>query len=188
MMTTEELKAIDSDKKQSADDFENLVKPVIEKHCAAEIIHLEKLQGKLPLMLDRHFSTDALYIKGGKMFGLSSRIQRGKNYYGFSSRAVRDSKTKTEFEKHSDAIANDDYLPEITIQAYIVGDDLTVGLANTADVVDFIKKYKPRPIHTSKGKVGQAEFYPVSWQNFKKKGYHLKIIHEKIKTPSNKTE
>lgn len=187
-MTTKDAQIIDSDKKQSADDFEKIVSPVIEKYCGATIIHLEKLQGKLPLMLDRHFSTDALYIKGGKMFGVSSRIQRGKNYYGFSSRAERDSKNKTELQKHSDAIANDDYLPEITLQAYIVGDDLTVGLANTVDVVDFIKKYKPQPKHTRKGKVGQAEFYPVSWQDFKKKGYHLKIIHEKIKTPSNKTE
>lgn len=176
------MSKIDTDKKQSADDFNNLVKPAIEKHCGAKIIHLEKLNGALPLMLDRHFSTDALYIKDGKMFGLSSRIQRGKNWRTFSIRAGRDSKTKTEFEKHSDAIANDDYLPEITLQAYIVGDDLTVGLAHTVDVVDFIKKYKPQPIHTSKGEVGQAEFYPVSWQDFQSKGYRLKIIHENKKS------
>ena len=176
---------IDADKKQSADDFEKIVLPVIEKYCGAKIIHTENLRGKLPLMLDHYFSTDALYIKDGKMFGVSSRIQRGKNYYGFSSRAERDSKTKTELQKHSDAIANDDYLPEITIQAYIDGDDLTVGLANTVDVVDFIKKYKPQPKHTSKSKVGQATFYPVSWRDMQQKGYHLKIIHEKIKNPSS---
>lgn len=176
------MNEIDADKKQSADDFNNIVKPVIEKYCDAKIIHLEKLQGKLPLMLDHYFSTDALYIKDGKMFGVSSRIQRGKNYYGFSSRAERDSKTKTELQKHSDAIANDDYLPEITLQAYIVGDDLTIGMARTVDVVDYITKYKPRPIHTGKAEVGQATFYPVSWQDFQSKGYRLKIIHENKKS------
>lgn len=181
MTTIKDSQIVDSDKKQSADDFNNLVKPAIEKYCDAKIIHTENLRGKLPLMLDREFSTDALYIKDGKMFGVSSRIQRGKNWRTFSIRSGRDSKNKTEFEKHSDAIANDDYLPEITLQAYIVDDDFTIGMARTVDVVDYITKYKPRPIHTGKAEVGQAEFYPVSWQDFQNKGYRLKIIHENKK-------
>ncbi len=187
-MTTNDLQIIDSDKTQSADDFEKIVLPVLEKHCGAEIIHTEKLRGELPLMLDRYFSTDALYIKNGKMFGLSSRIQRGINWRDFSIRAGRDSKNQTEFEKHSDAIKKKKYLPEITTQSFISDDDLTIGIAQTADVIDYIEKYKPTPIHTRKGEVGQAIFYPVSWQDFKQKGYRLKIIHEKIKNPPLKTE
>ena len=181
MIKTKDLQIVDSDKKQSADDFNNLVKPAIEKHCDAQIIHLEKLNGALPLMLDREFSTDAICIKGGKMLGLSSRIQRGKNWQTFSIRAGRDSKKKTEFEKHLDAIKNKKYLPEITTQAFITDDDLIIGIARTIDVIDFITKYKPIPKHTGKSEVGQATFYPVSWQDFQNKGYRLKIIHENKK-------
>lgn len=176
------MSKIDVDKKQSADDFYNLIRPAIEKYFGANIIHLEKLDGKLPLMLDRFFSTDALCIKGGKMVGLSSRIQRGRNWNGFTIRAGRDSKTKTEFEKLSDAITNNKYLPEIISQTYITDDDLIIGVARTADVIDYITKFKPKLIHTCKKEVGQADFYPVAWQDFKSKGYRLKIIHENKKS------
>lgn len=182
------MSKIDIDKKQSASDFNNLVKPAIEKHCDATIIHLENLGGKLPLMLDRFFSTDALFIKGGKMFGLSSRIQHGKNWNDFSIRAGRDSKKKTEFEKISTAINEKKYLPEITTQAYITDDELTVGICQTTDLFAYLQKYKPKTVHTTQSEVGQAEFYPVSWQDFKSKGYRLKIIQEKIKKSTARTD
>lgn len=176
------MNVIDKTKKQSADDFYNFVKPALEKNCGAQVVSLEKMQGKLPLMLDREFSTDALFIKNGKMFGLSSRIQHGKNWQTFSIRAKRDSGTKSEFEKHSDAIKKQTYLPELTSQAYFTGAAFTVALVRTKDILDYIKRHNPTPIHTGKDEIGQAAFYPVSWQDFQAKGYHLKLIHENKKS------
>lgn len=182
------MKTVDTDKRQSADDFNNFVKPAIEKNCAAQIISLENLGGKLPLMLDRQFSTDALYLKGDKMYGVSSRVQRNQNWQTFTIRAERDSNARTELQKHSDALAKGEYLPEITVQTYINDGEITIGIAWTADILDYIKKNKTQAKHTNNSLDGQATFLCVSWYDMQQKKYKLTIIHEKIKTPSNKTE
>lgn len=182
------MKTTDKDKRQSADDFQKMIAPVIEKHCGATVIPIENLRGKLPLMLDRQFSTDALYFKGDKMYGVSSRVQRNQNWQTFTIRAERDTGKKTELQKHSDAFAKGAYLPEITVQTYINNGEITIGIAWTADILDYIKKNKTQAKHTNNSLDGQATFLCVSWYDMQQKKYKLTIIREKIKTPSNKTE
>lgn len=176
------MKTTDADKKQSAEDFQKFVAPAIEKYCDAKVISLENLRGKLPLMLDQQFSTDALYIKNGAMCGLTSRIQRGKNWRTFTIRAVRDNLRKTELQKHSDAMKNGEYLPELTTQTYINDTEITIGIARTADILDYIKKNKTQAKHTNNTLDGQATFLCVSWDDMQQKKYKITIICEKIKS------
>lgn len=176
------FRTTDADKKQAAEDFQKIVAPALEKHCGAEVISLENLRGKLPLMLDQQFSTDALYIKNGRMYGLTSRIQRGSNWGTFTIRAVRDTGARTELQKHLAAIKKGSYLPELTSQSYINGTEITIGIARTADILDYIKKNKTQAKHTKPTLDGQAEFLCVSWHDMQQKGYPLKIINETKKS------
>lgn len=125
--------------------------------------------------LDNYAGIDYLILRENiqRVIGLASRIQRtGLNYQTFTLRQARDNGTPTEYEKRIKAIASDSLFPTLTLQAYLTTDGeqlLQMGLANTVDIFDFVRRNPSNEIkHTNENQHGQASFIAVKWDDLKR--------------------
>lgn len=107
------------------------------------------------------------------MRGIASRIQYETNFRTFTIRLERASGAKTEYEKRKFAIENDFLYPIITYQAYLCQNG-GIGIAYTKDIIDYITKGFAYVRHTKEDQKGQASFWVIKWDDFKKQGYRFK--------------
>jgi hypothetical protein len=99
---------------------------------------------KFAKMLDMKAGIDGWQIHKDGIRGIASRIQQGdKAWNTFTIRMTRDSGADTEYKKRRIAIKTGEYIfPYFTIQAYVktwAGPMLSVGVAKTTDIIEFIE-------------------------------------------------
>jgi len=117
----------------------------------------------------------------GGLYGVALRIQKNCNYRSFTVRKERESGAVTEHEKYISAIQNGCIVPTFSVQAYVDTKNNTVlsgGVARTADIYDYIKKY-PEEINlkqTGSYNIGLATFIPVFFDQFREKGYWIEVF------------
>lgn len=68
--------------------------------------------------------------------------------------------------------------PYLTLQAFINSeskDILSLAIARTADVIDYVEKGFAEEKHTGYSQVGQAAFYVLHWGDMQRKGYKVLV-------------
>ena len=156
-------------------DFNRHVKPfLLALWIGCEIFSCEEQQDPLLRALDNYAGIDYLILREDvqQVIGLASRIQRtGLNYQTFTIRKARDNGSPTEYEKRITAIAGGRLFPALTLQAYLSTDGeqlLQMGLANTVDLFNFIRRNPSEQKHTNENQRGQASFFAVKWSDFER--------------------
>lgn len=176
-----------TDLSNSCFDFQRLVWPVLCSKIGGELMVVEGMaHDDMRTRLDVLAGIDAWHIKDGSgMRGIGSRIQwirpGTRPYNTFTIRKSRESGASTEFEKRRRAIASKDgwLFPHLTVHAYVQkperrGQLLSLGIARTADLVEYILKYPWQVSMRRVGRDGAAEFYAVHWHLFRTAGYPMK--------------
>lgn len=175
--------AVISDMRRSMNRVER-ARPIIANLLnGGEIIPVEGDDNEVCKLLDMTCGTDYLqaYKDKGLVWGVASRIQtvkRGfKPYNTFTVRKARETGATTEYEKRAYAIKHGGVYPFLTMQAYVDENDdfLSVGIARTTDIMEFVEKGYARQNHTGKHQIGQAAFYVCRWDEMVSKGYKVLI-------------
>lgn len=175
------VKAVMSDMRQSMSRVEK-ARPIIAHLLnGGEIIPVEGSDDEVCRLLDMTCGTDYLqaYRNKGLVWGVASRIQTIKDGYKpfntFTVRKARESGASTEYEKRVYAIKNGGIYPFLTMQAFVDKDDnfLSVGIARTTDIMEFVEKGLAYKKNTGKEQIGQAEFYVCKWQQMQNSGYKI---------------
>lgn len=164
-------------------------KPVIARLLkGGELMAVEGADDAVCRMLDMTCGTDyfQVYDGLGLVWGIASRMQvidttrYSRPFDTFTVRKARDSGTKTEYEKRRDAIRHGGVYPYLTMQGYVDGqtDELmSLGIARTTDIMDYVDRGFARVKHTGPEQRGQAEFYIVDWEHFESAGYDIRMYH-----------
>ena len=129
---------------------------------------------KICTLLDLDCGIDYLLHRESFVFGLASRVQYGKNWRTFTIRKMRESATKTEYEKRKSAIAVEGIIPKYDMQLYVDSNNeeiLGLAIAKTKDLIEFIECGYAEEKATGMDKIGQAKFYICSWDKLKELGY-----------------
>ena len=168
--------------KKSMDAYRRYVRPVIGRFISGRLIVIEgKTDNELAEMFDQCASIDIIRQSEKGLEGVASRIQFGHNWRTFTVRYKRDSGSRTEYEKLVYAYKNRLMCPKFTYQAYIENDALSgLAVVETASLLDYIEKHKPKVRHTGADQNGQASFYICPWDDIRTKGY--KILEYKGET------
>lgn len=152
------------------------------QHQNLSIVPVEGVNAEACITLDTRSGIDYLVVndRDGHVYGVAWRAQpdNNKHYQTFTIRKSRDSGAATEFEKRKDAIKKNALHPRYTMQAYTdpeSGKIVRLALTTTESLIRFIENEDPAVRHTHSDKIGQAEFYIVSWLDMKKKGYYIAI-------------
>jgi hypothetical protein len=175
--------AVMIDMRQSMNRVERARPIIAELLNGGEIIPGEGDDNEVCKLLDMTCGTDYLqaYKDKGLVWGVASRIQivrKGmKPYNTFTVRKARESGVSTEYEKRAYAIEHGGVYPFLTMQAYVDENEnfLSVGIAKTTDVMEFVEKGYARQNHTGKHQIGQAAFYVCRWDEMASKGYKVLI-------------
>jgi hypothetical protein len=155
--------------------FMDQVWPVIKKHVGGgELMRMEgRPDIELAQKLDMLSGIDGWHIHQKGMRGIASRVQQGVAYNTFTIRTSRDSGAETEYAKRVEAISSNSgwIFPHLTVQAYVrtkEGPILSVGLAKTSDIIEFINK----GLHKMK-RTSNADFAVCDWEKMKNCGYKV---------------
>lgn len=157
-------------------------KPIIRQLMnGGEIKAVEGEENEICMMLDKTCGTDYFQCyDNGLVWGVGSRFQKIKSgyrpYNTFTIRKARDSGHVTEFEKRKYAMQKGGIYPYLTMHGYYdekTGDIISLAIAKTKDIWDYIEKSNCDTKHTSQNQIGQAEFYTVSWNDFRRRGYRI---------------
>lgn len=161
--------------KKSMDAYRRYVRPVIGRYISGKLIVIEgKTDDELAEMFDQCASIDIIRQSEKGLEGVASRIQFGHNWRTFTVRFKRDSGAHTEYEKLVYAYKNRLMCPKFTYQAYIENDALSgLAVVETASLLDYIEKHKPKVRHTGADQSGQASFYICPWDDIRTKGYKI---------------
>lgn len=170
---------VESDMKWSSKLFVTQVWPLCQKACGGgELMRMEgRPDVELAQTLDMMAGIDGWQLHADGMRGIASRVQAGeKDWSTFTIRMKRDSGATTEFEKRLIAINGERgwIYPHLTIQAYAKTQDgpiISVGIALTKDLIDYIQKN-----HAYEKRTDNATFAVCSWDRMQKLGYGLKIL------------
>lgn len=166
-------------------------RPVISKLLnGGELLAVEGTDDHVCLMLDTTCGTDyfQVYKQRGLVWGIASRMQEidtgrfAKPFNTFTVRKARASGAVTEYEKRRLAIQNGGVYPYLTMQGYVdknSGELMSLGIAKTTDVMDFVDKGLAAVKHTGQEQIGQAQFYVVGWDKFRDAGYTIKTYVNK---------
>lgn len=166
--------------KKTMSDFDSKILPIL-KHTYPNMKHVE-IEGRAYDEVTRDFDIYAgidvyrVRPEAGEMIGIASRIQRGKAWRTFTVRKSRDSGAVTEYAKRKRAIQTGTLYPMLTMQAYIDGDSVVIGMVKTKDLIEYIDNYNPQVRRTGQGQKGQAEFYVCPWGDLQAKGYKVSIL------------
>ncbi len=149
-----------------------------------ELMSLEHLKGcAVAHALDVYAGIDGFHLhQECGMRGLAHRAQvvgDAKPYNTFTIRSGRESGAVTELEKRTAALQNDGgwLFPALTIQTYAKtwqGPLVSVGIAQTADIIDYIQRGHATTQYVRHR--GSAEFKVCKWDKMKQLGYSVKII------------
>ena len=104
---------------------------------------------------------------------MASRTQSdGIDWRTFTVRIARDNGTKTEVEKRTNSIFEDDtnIYPSLTMQAYFKGEELlSAAIVRTKALYEFVARKEYKINHTAKDRQGQCTFGSVAWSKFSEK-------------------
>ena len=158
-------------------------KPIIAKLLnGGEIKAVEGNDDEICKMLDLTCGTDyfQVYNKSGLVWGIGSRFQAIKTgfkpYNSFTIRKSRESGAVTEFEKRQFAIKHNGTYPQLTMHGYYdatTRDILSLAIAKTVDIWEYIEKNECAERKTGTNHIGQATFIVINWLDFEKKGYKI---------------
>ena len=185
MYQSSKTQAVMNDMRYSLKQVEK-ARPIIRDLLGGgEIKAVEGRDDEICLMLDQNCGTDYFQkYKNGVVFGIGSRFQSiapGQPLYNtFTIRKARESGAPTEYEKRKLAIEKNGIYPYWTMHGYyssVTGDILSLAIARTEDIWQDIADGYTETNHTGIGKIGQAEFYVVRWNEFKNR--HLIRIYQK---------
>ena len=161
-------------------DYVEKARPVIEQLLKGRMVAVEGDTNEICQMLDKTCGTDyfQVYEEHGLVWGVASRMQEidtarfKRPFNTFTVRKGRKSGAKTEYEKRKDAIKNGGVYPYLTMQGYFDKQDghlMSLGIARTVDIMEFIDSGHAETRRTGWEQSGQAEFYVVRWEDFKQK-------------------
>lgn len=158
-------------------------KPIIKQLLnGGEIQTVEGDDNEVCLMLDRTCGTDyfQIYEKTGLVWGIGSRFQPigngQKPWNTFTIRRSRDNGSVTEFAKRQYAIKHNGVYPYLTMHGYYNQDTreiISLAIAKTADIWEYIEKGLAKVQHTNSYQIGQSSFFIVNWREFERFGYKL---------------
>ena len=155
--------------KNSANIF-SIVIPIIEQQLNGKIISIEQNNDQITKLLDTKCGVDGLLIHNKGVYGIAHRVGYDVAWNTFTIRVKDSSGAKTEI----DHLCSTGIKPYYHIQSYVKGGTiLSMAIAKTDDIVDYIEKYSP-PIKTA-GKSGD-KFTIIKWCDFDKAGYKIKIL------------
>jgi len=135
-------------------------------------------------MLDMTCGIDYFHVYDNKglVRGVASRFQTtsgGRSYDTFTVRKERESGAMTEYEKRKFAMRRGGEYPYLTMQAYVDADSqdvVSIGIARTIDVFDYIDAGLAETRHTGSDKIGQASFWVVPWVRLAEFGRDVRIF------------
>ena len=168
--------------KQSAEDFQNYVLPILKELYYGRIFkQVENTDKDISEYLDIYAGIDILMIhpKEKSIIGIASRIQRGFCWNTFTVRCGRESGSMTEFKKRTVNMKNEGLFPALTLQAYVEPHDkklLGMAIIRTVELWEYIEKENPPIKQTGLDQYGQASFYVVSWNGLRRKNYPITIV------------
>lgn len=176
-------KAVMGDMRKSMERVEKARPIIAELLNGGEIIPIEGDDSEICRLLDMTCGTDYVqaYKQKGLVWGVASRIQTIKQgykpYNSFTVRKERSSGALTEYEKRIYAIKHNGIYPFLTMQAYVDEDDnfLSVGVAKTTDILEFVENGFAYSNHTGAKQIGQASFFVCKWGEMQRRGYKVKI-------------
>ena len=155
--------------KKSALTF-NMTIPFIERELGGKIINLELQDDQISKILDQKCAIDGLLIHTKGVYGLAHRVGYNYDWHTFTIR-IEDSESSCTEINH---LKSTGLKPKYHIQSYIKGDVvLSMAIAKTEDLVDYIEKYDPK-IKTCSS--SGDKFAIIDWYNFKSVGYKIKIL------------
>ena len=161
-------------------DFDSKVLPILRKNYPGmKYVEIEgHANDKVTRDFDVYAGIDVYRVRPDvyEMIGIASRIQRGKAWRTFTVRKSRNSGNITEYTKRKRAIQAGSLYPVLTLQAYIDGEKVIIGMVRTRDLIDYIDKYNPQVKRTGQGQWGQAEFYICPWDDIKARGYKVVVL------------
>lgn len=149
-----------------------------------KLLAVEGSDDEVCKMLDLTCGTDyfQVYDSTGLVWGIASRMQEidtarfSRPFNTFTVRKARASGVKTEYEKRQHAIKHGGVYPYLTMQGYVdkrTGEIMSLAIAKTTDIMEFVESGKAETRHTGASQAGQAEFYVVHWSGFETAGYKL---------------
>lgn len=189
---TSKTQTVMNDMRYSLQQVEK-AKPIIKQLLnGGDIKIVEGDDNEICLMLDQTCGTDYFQAYGkndgqmdGLVWGIGSRFQKTwhncQPFNTFTIRRSRESGAKTEFEKREYAMKHGGIYPYLTMHGYYdeqTGEILSLAIARTKDIWDFIKQGHAKERHTGDNQIGQATFYFIGWDDFKKRGYDIKIYQK----------
>lgn len=165
-----------ADSSDSAYAFKTLVWPIVRDWIGGgKLVQMESVtDSKFANLLDMNAGIDAWQVHQNGMRGIASRIQvADRPFNTFTIRESRDSGVMTDYDKRRIAIESKGIFlyPNIMVQAYLeswCGPVISVGMAETIDIIDYIQKQDPPILPTS-----NAKFYVCSWDKMEKLGYRV---------------
>lgn len=148
----------------------NKVIPLLETEFNGKIINLEEQTDKIATIFDYKCGVDGLLVHNAGVYGIAHRVGYDVAWNTFTIRVKDSSGAKTEI----DHLNSDGIKPYYHVQSYVKGDVLlSMAIARTIDIVDYIEKYSP-PIKTA-SKSGD-QFTVIKWSDFKSAEYKIKIL------------
>ena len=158
------------------------IKPIICKLLMCDsIVTVEGVNNDVCKLLDLTCGIDYLKVtdKAGNVSGIANRIQwidpPWPPFNTFTIRKGRESGVETEFTKRKKAIDNGGLYPYLTMHTYVeAGTErlLSLAVAKTTDIIDYIIKHKPEERYSVDSK-GKAWFYFCPWADMIDKGYRV---------------
>lgn len=140
---------------------------------------VEGVDNEVCKILDLSCGIDYLEIrdKTGQPRGIANRVQwvTGNPYNTFTIRKSRESGATTEFEKRKTSIKDGGLYPHLTMHTYVESGTnklLSLGIARTTDIMNYIDNYSPKE-RMSVDEKGKAWFYCCSWDDMLDKGYYV---------------
>jgi hypothetical protein len=159
-------------------DYARFIKPVLEMKLDGDLITVEgNTLDETAKMLDALAGIDLWYANREGMYGIASRIQRGKAWRTFTVRKSRESGAKTEYEKRKWAMDRGYLYPRVTFQAYIGDADVCMAIAMTEDIFACIDRGLCLTRKTGDHQKGQAYFYVISWDDMKDNNYRISELN-----------
>lgn len=158
-------------------------RPIVASLMGGELRTVEGDDHEICRLLDTLCGTDWLqvYEKRKLVQGVATRTQTIRNgykpYNSFTIRKEIESGNATEYQKRLYAIEHGGVFPYLTIQIYASESEelLSVGIARTSDIMDYINKGYAAENKTGNGLLRPATFYVCKWDNMKDKGYQVRI-------------
>lgn len=136
------------------------VTPIINELLAGwKLIPVAGQQNEACNALEKYCGIDYLLTNDEQVYGLSSKVQYGKNYRTFTL-------SKSEYAKRNEASDTRCMLPDYTMQGYVNnGEIIGLAMVETEALLNFIE----RRLAEERGK-----FYVCGWDKLRDAGYDVR--------------